>query len=104
MYNIMKPGLYLWGEKRRKADTSTHIELIIRGQERDGQQGRQTFICLAAGEETAPLQELHVRLEKKKLLEAKLLHKEILFFSLESEGFWSHNLYRRDREKDVVRE
>lgn len=48
----------------------------------------RTFICLAAGEETAPLQQLanHVSLEKTRLLEVELLHKEILF-SLESAGF-----------------
>lgn len=61
-YNIMKPGLYLWKKKKgeegrvqklRRRRQSTHVEVIIRGQERHWQQSRQTFICLAAGEETA---------------------------------------------------
>lgn len=44
------------------------------------QQSRQTFIRLEAGEEKTPLQQQHVRLEKKRLLEAELLHKEIFLF------------------------
>ena len=45
-------------ERRQKlGQTSrTHVELIIRGQERHWQQCRQTFIRRTAGKDTAPLQ------------------------------------------------
>lgn len=69
----------------READSKTETSILhsLSGdrQWRDGQQRRQTIICFAAGE-TAPLQKPDVKLGKKNLLKAELLHKEILFFAI----------------------
>lgn len=76
-------------EDRIDGQTSARVELIVGGTERQKQQRRRT-----AGEETAALQSLRDRLEKTRLLEEELLHKEILGFFAGVSRLRSQNLFR----------
>lgn len=77
-------------EDRIDGQTSARVELIVGGTERQKRQRRQT-----AGEETAALQSLRDRLEKTRLLEVELLHKEIWGFFAGVSRLRSQNLFRR---------